>query len=96
MCVIEPSPVVETRRLALRSPGAQDISRLATLALEQRALHHVFFQALHLHADRRLGAVDHLGGAGKAAVIGNGDEGAQQLAVDAGRLRSGSKGVGKR
>ena len=32
MCVIEPSPVVETRRLALRSPGAQDISRLAALA----------------------------------------------------------------
>ena len=32
MCVIEPSPVIETRRLVLRSPGAQDISRLATLA----------------------------------------------------------------
>jgi RimJ/RimL family protein N-acetyltransferase len=32
MCVIEPSPVVETRRLALRAPGAQDISRLAALA----------------------------------------------------------------
>jgi RimJ/RimL family protein N-acetyltransferase len=32
MCVIEPSPVVETRRLALRSPGAEDITRLATLA----------------------------------------------------------------
>ena len=32
MCVIEPSPVLETRRLALRSPGAQDISRLAALA----------------------------------------------------------------
>ena len=32
MCVIEPSPVVETRRLALRAPGAQDISRLAGLA----------------------------------------------------------------
>ncbi|TAJ58363.1 MAG: N-acetyltransferase, partial [Brevundimonas sp.] len=29
MCVIEPSPVVETRRLALRAPGAHDISRLA-------------------------------------------------------------------
>ena len=29
MCVIEPSPVVETRRLVLRSPGAQDIPRLA-------------------------------------------------------------------
>ena len=32
MCVIEPSPVVETRRLALRAPGPQDISRLAALA----------------------------------------------------------------
>lgn len=32
MCVIEPSPVVETRRLALRTPGAQDIPRLAALA----------------------------------------------------------------
>jgi RimJ/RimL family protein N-acetyltransferase len=32
MCVIEPSPVVETRRLALRAPAAQDISRLAALA----------------------------------------------------------------
>jgi len=32
MCVIEPSPVIETRRLALRSPGAQDISRLTALA----------------------------------------------------------------
>lgn len=32
MCVIEPSPVVETRRLTLRSPGPQDISRLAALA----------------------------------------------------------------
>ena len=32
MCVIEPSPVVETRRLALRSPQAQDVPRLAQLA----------------------------------------------------------------
>ena len=32
MCVLEPFPVVETRRLALRSPGAEDISRLAALA----------------------------------------------------------------
>ena len=32
MCVIEPSPVVETRRLALRSPQAQDAIRLAVLA----------------------------------------------------------------
>ncbi|MFN3559783.1 MAG: GNAT family N-acetyltransferase [Brevundimonas sp.] len=32
MCVIEPSPVVETRRLALRAPQAQDVTRLAVLA----------------------------------------------------------------
>lgn len=32
MCVIEPSPVVETRRLALRSPGVRDVHRLAQLA----------------------------------------------------------------
>lgn len=32
MCVIETSPVVETRRLLLRSPGMQDCSRIATLA----------------------------------------------------------------
>ncbi len=32
MCVIEPSPVVETRRLTLRPPGARDIPRLAALA----------------------------------------------------------------
>lgn len=32
MCVIEPSPVVETRRLALRSPGVRDVQRLAQLA----------------------------------------------------------------
>jgi RimJ/RimL family protein N-acetyltransferase len=32
MCVIETSPVIETRRLALRAPGAQDISRIAQLA----------------------------------------------------------------
>jgi len=32
MCVIEPSPVVETRRLALRAPGVRDIPRLVELA----------------------------------------------------------------
>jgi RimJ/RimL family protein N-acetyltransferase len=32
MCVIEPSPVVETRRLALRAPQAQDAPRLAQMA----------------------------------------------------------------
>jgi len=32
MCVIETSPVVETRRLLLRSPGLQDCGRIAALA----------------------------------------------------------------
>lgn len=32
MCVIETSPVVETRRLRLRAPGAHDVGRLAQLA----------------------------------------------------------------
>ena len=32
MCVIETSPVVETRRLILRAPGAQDVSRIAAMA----------------------------------------------------------------
>ncbi|MCA3699830.1 GNAT family N-acetyltransferase [Brevundimonas sp.] len=32
MCVIETSPVVETRRLLLRSPGPQDIPAIARLA----------------------------------------------------------------
>ena len=34
MCVIETSPVVETRRLILRAPGAQDVSRIAAMAKE--------------------------------------------------------------
>lgn len=32
MCIIETSPVIETRRLALRAPGVQDASRIAALA----------------------------------------------------------------
>lgn len=32
MCIIETSPVVETRRLTLRAPGFQDLSALAGLA----------------------------------------------------------------
>lgn len=32
MCVIETSPVVETRRLTLRAPAAQDASRIAAMA----------------------------------------------------------------
>ncbi|WP_339913535.1 GNAT family N-acetyltransferase [uncultured Brevundimonas sp.] len=32
MCVIEPTPVIETRRLVLRAPGMSDLERLAALA----------------------------------------------------------------
>ena len=32
MCLIEPSAVVETRRLVLRAPGSQDVARLAAFA----------------------------------------------------------------
>lgn len=32
MCVIETSPIVETRRLTLRAPGPQDAGRIAALA----------------------------------------------------------------
>lgn len=32
MCVIEPSPVIETRRLTLRAPAPQDAPRIAHLA----------------------------------------------------------------
>ena len=34
MCIIETSPVIETRRLTLRAPGLQDVTRLAALANE--------------------------------------------------------------
>jgi len=47
------------------------------------ALQDVFFQAFHLHAYRRLGAVDHLTGAGEAALLGDGDEGAQHVRIEA-------------
>jgi len=32
MCIIETSPVIETRRLVLRAPGAQDVTRIADMA----------------------------------------------------------------
>lgn len=32
MCIIETQPVIETRRLTLRSPGVQDAPRIAALA----------------------------------------------------------------
>ena len=57
---------------------------LPAIALEQFALQHVFFQTLHLHADRRLSAIDGLAGTGETALVGNGDEGAQHVCVDAG------------
>ncbi|MNZ86706.1 hypothetical protein D3C78_1055360 [compost metagenome] len=75
---LEDAPRVAQQHLALRRQPY-----LAAVALEQRSLQHVLLQALHLHAHRRLGAVDRLGRAGEAALVGDGDEGAQQLAVDA-------------
>lgn len=35
MCIIETSPVIETRRLILRAPGAQDIPRIAAMANDE-------------------------------------------------------------
>lgn len=35
MCIIETSPVVETRRLVLRAPGAQDIPAIARMANDE-------------------------------------------------------------
>ena len=34
MCVIDISPVIETRRLTLRSPEDRDVARIATLAAD--------------------------------------------------------------
>lgn len=68
---LEDAPGIAKQHLAF---GGQ--AHLAAVALEQLALEDVFLQALHLHADRRLGAVDHLASAGEAALFGDGDEGA--------------------
>src|SRR5690606_1321429 len=57
---------------------------LAAVTLEQRTLQHVLFEAFHLHADCRLRAVHRLSCAGKPTVIGNRNEAAQQLGVNAG------------
>ncbi|CAN5387022.1 GNAT family N-acetyltransferase [soil metagenome] len=35
MCIIETSPVIETRRLSLRAPAPQDATRIATLANDE-------------------------------------------------------------
>jgi RimJ/RimL family protein N-acetyltransferase len=32
MCIIETSPVIETRRLVLRAPAPQDVTRIASMA----------------------------------------------------------------
>ncbi|MNG36144.1 hypothetical protein D3C84_1230800 [compost metagenome] len=73
---LEDAPGIAQQHLAF---GSQPY--LAAVALEQLALQDVLFQAFHLHAHRRLGAVDHLAGAGEAALVGDGDEGAQYVRV---------------
>ena len=50
------------------------------LAAEQGRARTVF-QPPDLKADRRLGAVDALGGGAEAARVGDGDEGAQQIGI---------------
>jgi len=75
---LEDAPRITQQHLAL---GGQ--AHLAAFALEQLALQDVFLQAFHLHADRRLGAVDHFAGAGKATLLGDGDEGAQHVGIEA-------------
>jgi len=51
MCIIETSPVVETRRLTLRAPGFQDVSRLASLAGDL-AIARMTLRMPHPYADR--------------------------------------------
>ncbi|MCY1407960.1 hypothetical protein D9M71_232730 [compost metagenome] len=54
-------------------------AHLTAVTLEQLALDDVLFQAFHLHAHRRLGTVDHFTGTGETTVLGDGDEGAQDV-----------------
>ncbi|MNE51962.1 hypothetical protein D3C80_1466150 [compost metagenome] len=75
---LEDAPGIAQQHLAL---GGQ--AYLAAVALEQLALQDVFFKAFHLHAHRRLGAVDHFASAGETALLGNGDEGAQHVRIEA-------------
>ncbi|MNH12306.1 hypothetical protein D3C79_718430 [compost metagenome] len=75
---LEDAPCVAQQYLAL---GGQ--AHLAAVALEQLALQDVFLQAFHLHADGRLGAVDHFAGAGEPTLLGNGDKGAQHVGIEA-------------
>ncbi|MOA27164.1 hypothetical protein D3C78_1480160 [compost metagenome] len=76
---LEDAPGIAQQHLAF---GSQP--HLAAVALEQLALQNVFFQAFHLHAHRRLGAVDHLASTGETALIGNRDKGAQDIGIDTG------------
>ena len=76
---LEDPPGVAEQHLAL---GGQ--LYLAAVALEQLALQHVLFKTLHLHADRRLRAVDQLASTGETALVGNGDERAQDFGINAG------------
>ena len=75
---LEDAPCITKQHLALGGKA-----HLAAVALEKLALKDVFLQALHLHADGRLSPVDHLAGAGKAALLGNGDEGTQHIGIEA-------------
>lgn len=59
MCVIEPSPILETRRLLLRSPVLEDVDRLAVLANDPdvaRMLGSMPHPYLPEHAEEFLGA----------------------------------------
>ena len=55
----------------------------AALAAGEEALAEQGLKALDLHGDGGLGAADALGGAGEAAVLGDEDEGAEQVGVEA-------------
>lgn len=59
MCIIEPSPVLETRRLLLRSPVLEDVDRIAALANDPqvaRMLARMPHPYLPEHAEEFLGA----------------------------------------
>ncbi|GKQ29070.1 hypothetical protein PSTH68_06145 [Pseudomonas syringae pv. theae] len=51
--------------------------------LKQLTLNDILLQTLHLHADRRLSAVDHFTCASKTAVVGNGHKGTKQFGINA-------------
>ncbi|MNL16362.1 hypothetical protein D3C87_1373990 [compost metagenome] len=74
---LEDAPRITQQHLAL---GGEP--HLPSVTLEQLTLQHIFFQPFHLHADGRLGAMDQFTGAGKAALVGNRDKGAQHFGID--------------